>query len=135
MAAVVMHRFSVLAAPSVRSQGTVLGGVFSMILVVIFIGGYYYLSYLVIGKKYAIYDKEGRIRLSTMEYSSSSKLRSYFKKEYQTFFRNPVYVINGLFGIFVTPFLLPLSFRISTTAESIEQIRKRGSLWRKCLCE
>ena len=29
MAAVVMHRFSVLAAPSVRSQGTVLGGVFS----------------------------------------------------------------------------------------------------------
>ena len=94
-----------------------------MILVVIFIGGYYYLSYLVIGKKYAIYDKEGRIRLSTMEYSSSSKLRSYFKKEYQTFFRNPVYVINGLFGIFVTPFLLPLSFRISTTAESIEQIR------------
>jgi uncharacterized phage-like protein YoqJ len=28
MAAVVMHRFSVLAAPSVRSQGTVLGGVF-----------------------------------------------------------------------------------------------------------
>ena len=49
-----------------------------MILVVIFIGGYYYLSYLVIGKKYAIYDKEGRIRLSTMEYSSSSKLRSYF---------------------------------------------------------
>ena len=29
MAAVVMHRFSVLAAPSVRSQGTVLGGVFT----------------------------------------------------------------------------------------------------------
>ena len=29
MAAVVMHRFSVLAAPSVRSQGTVLGAVFS----------------------------------------------------------------------------------------------------------
>ena len=29
MAAVVMHRFSVLAAPSVRSQGTVLGGVFN----------------------------------------------------------------------------------------------------------
>ena len=28
MAAVVMHHFSVLAAPSVRSQGTVLGGVF-----------------------------------------------------------------------------------------------------------
>lgn len=30
MAAVVMHRFSVLAAPSVRSQGTVLGGVFTL---------------------------------------------------------------------------------------------------------
>ena len=58
-----------------------------------------------------------------MKFNSSSKLRSYFKKEYQTFFRNPVYVINGLFGIFITPFLLPLSFRISTTAESIEQIR------------
>ena len=94
-----------------------------MILVAVFIGGYYYLSYLVIGKKYAIYDKEGRIRLTTMKYNSSSKLRSYFKKEYQSFFRNPVYVINGLFGIFITPFLLPLSFRISATAESIEQIR------------
>src|SRR5699024_11776713 len=65
-----------------------------MILVAVFIGGYYYLSYLVIGKKYAIYDKEGRIRLTTMKYNSSSKLRSYFKKEYQTFFRNPVYVIK-----------------------------------------
>ena len=32
MAAVVMHRFSVLAAPSVRSQGTVLGGVFNIIV-------------------------------------------------------------------------------------------------------
>lgn len=30
MAAVVMHHFSVLAAPSVRSQGTVLGGVFKV---------------------------------------------------------------------------------------------------------
>ena len=29
MAAVVMHHFSVLAAPSVRSQGTVLGAVFN----------------------------------------------------------------------------------------------------------
>ena len=94
-----------------------------IILAAVFIGGYYYLSHLVIGKKYAIYNKEGRIRLTTMKYNSSSKLRSYFKKEYQTFFRNPVYVINGLFGIFITPFLLPLSFRISATAESIEQIR------------
>ena len=34
-----------------------------------------------------------------------------------------MYVINGLFGIFITPFLLPLSFRISADAESIEQIR------------
>ena len=94
-----------------------------MILVAVFIGGYYYLSYLVIGKKYAIYDKEGRIRLTATKFNSLPKLRSYFKKEYQTFFRNPVYVINGLFGIFITPFLLPLSFRISATAESIEQIR------------
>lgn len=96
---------------------------FCIILAAVFTGGYYYLSNLVIGKKYAIYDKEGRIRLKTMKYNSSSKLRSYFKKEYQTFFRNPVYVINGLFGIFITPFLLPLFFRISATAESIEQIR------------
>ena len=81
-----------------------------MILVAVFIGGYYYLSYLVIGKKYAIYDKEGRIRLTTMKYNSSSKLRSYFKKEYQTFFRNPVYVINGLFGIFITPFFTAAVF-------------------------
>ena len=94
-----------------------------IILAAMYIGGYYNLSHLVIGKKYAIYDKEGRIRLTTMKYNSSSKLRSYFKKEYQSFFRNPVYVINGLFGIFITPFLLPLSFRISATAESIEQIR------------
>ena len=34
-----------------------------------------------------------------------------------------MYVINGLFGIFITPFLLTLSFRISADAESIEQIR------------
>ena len=96
---------------------------FCIILAAVFIGGYYYLSHLVIGKKYAIYDKEGRIRLKAMKYNSSSKLRSYFKKEYQTFFRDPAYVINGLFGIFITPFLLTLSFRISADAESIEQIR------------
>ncbi len=96
---------------------------FCIIPAVVFISGYYYLSNLLIGKTYAIYDKQGRIRLKTMNYYSSSKLRSYFKKEYQTFFRNPVYVINGLFGIFIAPFLLPLSFRISATAESIEQIR------------
>ncbi len=96
---------------------------FCIILAAVFIGGYYYLSNFVIGKKYAIYDKEGRIRLKALKYNSSSKLRSYFKKEFQTFFRNPVYVINGLFGIFITPFLLPLSFRISADAESIEQIR------------
>ncbi len=94
-----------------------------IISVAVFTGGYYYLSHLVIGKNYAIYDKERRIHLKAMKYSSSSKLKSYFKKEYQTFFRNPVYVINGLFGIFITPFLLPLSFRISAAAESIEQIR------------
>ena len=40
-----------------------------IILVAVFIGGYYYLSYLVIGKKYAIYDKEGRIRLAAMNYN------------------------------------------------------------------
>ncbi len=96
---------------------------FCIILAAVFICGYYYLSNLVIGKKYAIYDKEGRIRSKAMEYNSSSKLRSYFKKEYQTFFRDPAYVINGLFGIFITPFLLTLSFRISADAESIEQIR------------
>lgn len=96
---------------------------FCIILVAVFIAGYYYLSNFVIGKNYAIYDKEGRTRLKAVKYNSSSKLRSYLKKEYQTFFRNPAYVINGLFGIFITPFLLPLSFRISATAESIEQIR------------
>lgn len=94
-----------------------------IILAAVFIRGYYYLSNLVIGKNYAIYDKEGRIRLEAMEYNPLPKLRSYFKKEYQTFFRNPVYAINGLFGIFITPLLLPLSFRITATAESIEQIR------------
>ncbi len=88
-----------------------------------FMGGYYFLSNLVIGKNYAIYDKERQIPLKAMKYNSSSKLRSYVKKEYQIFFRNPVYVINGLFGIFITPFLLPLSFRVSATAESIDQIR------------
>ena len=36
MAAVVMHHFSVLAAPSVRSQGTVLGGVFNMPFFIVF---------------------------------------------------------------------------------------------------
>lgn len=94
-----------------------------MILVAVFIGGYYYLSYLVIGKKYAIYDKEGRIRLTTMKYNSSSKLRSYFKKEYQTFFRNPVYVINGCLGFSLPPFYCRCLSGAAATAESIEQIR------------
>ena len=94
-----------------------------IMLIAVFVAGYYYLSNLVIGKKYAIYDKAGRIRFKAMKYNSSSKLKSYLKKEYQTFFRNPVYVTNGLFGIFITPFLLPLTFRFSAAAESIEQIR------------
>mgnify|MGYP005774421857 FL=1 len=94
-----------------------------IMLIAVFVAGYYYLSNLVIGKKYAIYDKEGRIRFKAMKYNSSSKLKSYLKKEYQTFFRNPVYVTNGLFGIFITPLLLPLTFRFSAAAESIEQIR------------
>ena len=98
-----------------------------IIFAAVFIGGYYHLSNLVIGKKYAIYNKEGRVRLKAMKYKSLSKRKSYFKKEYQTFFRNPVYVINGLFWVFITPFLLPLSFRISATAESIEQIRSLAS--------
>ena len=96
---------------------------FAAILSVIAVVGYYYLSNFVIGMKYVVYSRQVRLIAAKMKYHSSSKLKSYFSKECKMFFRNPVYVINGLFGIIITPFLLPLSFRVSAAAESIEQIR------------
>ncbi len=94
-----------------------------IILSIMAVGGYYFLSKFILGKKYVVYGKHQKLNTTKMKYSSSSKLKSYFVKECKIFFRNPVYVINGLFGMIIAPFLLPLSFRISSTAENIEQIR------------
>lgn len=90
---------------------------------IISIVGYYYICNFVIGNKYAIYETKASSRQNKIDFNSSAKLKSYLKKEYKIFFRSPVYIINGLFGTFITPFLLPLSFRITTSAASIEQIR------------
>lgn len=94
--------------------------VFAVLLTV----GYYYLSGFIMGKDYFIYEREMHTGGKTIKYSLTPKWKSYFKKECKIFFRSPVYVVNGLFGIIVTPFLLPLSFRLSATAKSIEQIRR-----------
>ena len=90
---------------------------------IIFTIGYYSICDFVIGKKYAHYGSKANIKQNKLDFKSSAKLKSYLIKEYKIFFRNPVYVINGLFGILITPFLLPLSFRIATTVDSISQIR------------
>ncbi|MEY8390332.1 hypothetical protein AALA98_03010 [Lachnospiraceae bacterium 45-W7] len=95
----------------------------STILSIIAVGGYYFLNKFILGKHYVLYGKHQQLNTTKMKYSSSSKLKSYFVKECKIFFRNPVYVINGLFGMIIAPFLLPLSFRISSTADNIEQIR------------
>ncbi|WP_288174338.1 hypothetical protein [Sporofaciens musculi] len=96
---------------------------FCIIFALLSVVSYYYLSNFILGEKYALYDKEVKIKLEKIAFHSSTKLKSYLKKEYKTFFRNPVYVINGLFGIFITPFLLPLFFRLTAAAKSLEQIR------------
>lgn len=82
------------------------------------------LSRMIIGKNYIVYSNVRCCGSGQIAYRSSGKLMSYFRKECKTFFRNPLYVLNGLFGVVVTPFLLPLSFKIGTTAESTEQIRQ-----------
>lgn len=96
---------------------------FCIIFALLSVVGYYYLSKFILGEKYAFYDKEVKIKLEKIAFHSSTRLKSYLKKECKTFFRNPVYVMNGLFGIFITPFLLPLFFRLTATAKSLEQIR------------
>ena len=85
--------------------------------------GYYYMCNFIIGNTFALYNSKLNTKQDKLDFSSTAKLKSYLKKEYRIFFRNPMYIINGLFGIFITPFLLPLSFRITGTADSIEQIR------------
>lgn len=85
--------------------------------------GYYYMCNFIIGNKFTIYNSKASIKQNKILFNSSAKLKSYLIKEYKIFFRNPMYIINGLFGTLITPFLLPLSFRITSTADSIEQIR------------
>lgn len=96
---------------------------FCITFALISVVSYYYLSNIILGKKYALYDKGVKIKSEKVVFHSSTMLKSYLKKEYKIFFRSPVYVINGLFGIFITPFLLPLFFRLTATAKSLEQIR------------
>lgn len=85
---------------------------------------YYYLSRVIIGDRYMVYSKERQYRGRKVKYRSSARLPSYFRKECKNFFRNPLYVFNGLFGILITPFLLPLFFKMGATAESTAQIRQ-----------
>ena len=79
-----------------------------IILVAVFIGGYYYFpatTSSVLMRFRSMANFKHIVTRTAKGNTTMSKLRSYFKKEYQTFFRNPVYVINGLFGIcFICPF-------------------------------
>lgn len=87
------------------------------------LAGYYYMCNFIIGNTFALYNSKVNTKQDKIDFNSSAKLKSYLKKEYKIFFRNPMYMINGLFGIFITPFLLPLSFHITSTADRIDQIR------------
>lgn len=51
--------------------------------------------------------------MSNKRFTERHPFISYFHKEWRLFFREPVYVLNGLFGVVITPFLLPLSFQVS----------------------
>lgn len=86
------------------------------------------LSHGIIGANYIPAERRTRPRRDTSPYQSSGKFGSYFKKECKRFFRTPVYVVNGLFWILLPPFMLPLSFHMTSAAESIEQIRALVSM-------
>lgn len=51
-------------------------------------------------------------------------LLSCFYKEWRLFFREPIYVLNGMFGVVLPPFLLPLAFRFSASGSELEGIRR-----------
>lgn len=86
------------------------------------------MSHGIIGANYVPAERRTRPRRDTTPYQSSGKCFSYFKKECRRFFRTPVYVVNGLFWILLPPFMLPLSFHLTSAAESIEQIRALVSM-------
>jgi hypothetical protein len=64
-------------------------------------------------------------RIGDNQFRKYNSFISYFRKEWYLFFREPVYVLNGLFSIIIPPFLLPLAFQLGEMGgDSREMIRE-----------
>ncbi|PAD76473.1 hypothetical protein [Paenibacillus campinasensis] len=61
---------------------------------------------------------------ATRPYSRRTPFVSCFIKELKLFFREPVYVINGLFGIVLPPLMLPLAFSMGSAGEDAGTVRE-----------
>lgn len=57
-------------------------------------------------------------------FKKRSQIITCFIKELKLFFRNPVYIINGMFGVVIAPLLTPLMFNMAGAGESLDQIQK-----------
>ena len=89
------------------------------------IGTTYAISYFLFkGNLYRYGRDNKRKRKKYISFRSNNFLSTYIKKEAKIFFRQPSYIINGLFGIVITPFLLPLSFQISGINDGTTVIRE-----------
>lgn len=62
-------------------------------------------------------------KMKKLVFKSKSQLMSCFCKEYNTFFRITAYIVNGLIGIVITPFLIPLAFQTNGIGGDINQIK------------
>lgn len=88
-------------------------------------GTVYIISYFLFrGNVYRCGRNSKRKCKKAVSFKSKNFLNTYIKKEAKNFFRQPSYIINGLFGIVITPFLLPLSFQISGISEGAVAIRE-----------
>lgn len=96
---------------------------FCVLIPMLAVGIYYVVNKFFMNKQYILYTKCRKHIVTAVSYRSSPKIKSYLIKESKTFFRSPVYILNGLFGIAITPFLLPLSFQLGIGTGSVEQIR------------
>lgn len=89
------------------------------------IGTVYTISYFLFkGNVYRCGRNSKREGKKAVSFKSKNFLHTYIKKETKNFFRQPSYIINGLFGIVITPFLLPLSFQISGISGGATAIRE-----------
>ncbi|WP_162137294.1 hypothetical protein [Paenibacillus senegalensis] len=66
-------------------------------------------------------------RLPDATFTGRHRFFSYFQKEWRLFFREPVYVLNGMFGAVLPPLLLPLSFQMSSMGGELDAIRRIAS--------